>query len=145
MQPVLLDHSFFRPSPSFFLPFFLSSPSLHLHFFSSSHSLLLCACSVRLSRSFPPAADSKMLEQQCNKGGSALIKYSNLLSTPFCCGAELLRLMMFCLIHKKPTTSTSEADCDGTPIKWPVRIKMSTFTLQTVLVCLLIFYQYYLF
>lgn len=28
----------------------------------------------------------KDAEQQCNKGGSTLIKYSNLLSSPFCCG-----------------------------------------------------------
>lgn len=32
-------------------------------------------------------------------------------------------------MYKKPTISLSEADCDGTPINWPVCIKMSTFVL----------------
>lgn len=34
----------------------------------------------------------KDAEQQCNKEGSALIKYSNLLSSSFCCGDSAAKI-----------------------------------------------------
>lgn len=34
----------------------------------------------------------KDAEQQRNKGGGALIKYSNLLSSPFCCGNSAAKI-----------------------------------------------------
>ena len=91
MQPVLLGHSFFRPplplSPHPFFP----SPSFYL---SLSHLRSLCVQRgvnefLLFLLSYCGLKDA---EQQCNKGGSALIKYSNLLSSPFCCGNSAAKI-----------------------------------------------------
>lgn len=93
MQPVLLGHSFFRPS----LSFSLYIPSFHLHLFTSrSPFCVLSVCVQRGVNEFLLFLLSycglKDAEQQCNKGGSALIKYSNLLSSPFCCGNSAAKI-----------------------------------------------------
>lgn len=86
-EPLLLGHSFFwtllPPSP-FPLPI---STSIFLYLTPPpviSVCALHCVNEFLLFRLLHSGL--KDAEQQHNKGGSALIKYSNLLSSPFCCG-----------------------------------------------------------
>lgn len=94
------------------------------------HSLLLCGVWEQSRSEWVPLVPSVRLkdaELQWNKRGSALIKHGNLLPSPFfVAGTARLRLMGHCLLQQKFTTSISETDCDGTPIKCLVCIKMST-------------------
>lgn len=131
MQLVLLDHSFFRPSPAFSLCLTPSFLPLFCSLFVLCEFLLFLLCDCRL----------KDAEQQWNKGGSALIKYSNLLSSPFCCGGSTAKIdEALSETHETHYIyCTSQPECDGTPIKQQVCIRMSTFILKSLLVCLLIF------
>lgn len=87
---------FFRPSLSLSLSLI---PSFHLHLFTSlSLSLLLsqraynAVCVNEFLLFLLSYCGLKDAEEQCNKGGRALIKHSNLLSSPFCCGDSATKI-----------------------------------------------------
>lgn len=105
------------------------SPSLYISLFLLQSVCLLCDVNEFLLF-LPLYSGLKDAEQQCNKGGSALIKYCNLLFSSFCCGNSSAKIdEALSDLHQKPTTSISQADCDGMPIEWPVCIQMSNLIL----------------
>lgn len=99
MQHVLPGHSFFRTPP---LSIYI--PSSHLHLFFLPLILFFFAFSVwvQFLLFLLSYCGLKDAEQHCNKGGSALIKYSNLLSSPFCCGDSTAKI-------DEPPSDTQEA------------------------------------
>lgn len=123
MRPVLLGHSFFffqvlSFSLCFFHRFF-TPPTLSLYpFFNPWMSFLFFLLHDGL----------KDAEQPCKKGGSALIKCSYFLSSPRCWGGCTAKIDEGLSVHKQPTTSVSQADCDEMPTEWPACITMSAVT-----------------